>query len=830
MGKIPVRRQTIITSILALPLLFSGCNGFNQAISTVYPASHSSPIVDGPTAADYEAAAQLLEANAQDLVKNITVAPHWLGTSGRFWYQRDGDEGVEFVVVDVNGNKSPAFDHRALAMALNKVLDENVHASNLGLSNITLSVDLASLTGIVKGRQATCDLVVMSCSTADVPIAQKDLLYSPKGKWAVFSRDNNLFLVEVASGDETQLTTDGASFFSYGKMPDSSLINIQIKKNNLKLPPYGAAFSPDGRFLIVPRVDERHLAINPFVEWVPTDGSLRPIVHEVRTEFVGDRNRMQVDQFVFDTETGKKVKVEKLEADGGTAIVGWSLKRKQAFMTVKTRDSKKLLLVRVDLITGKSTVVIEELSKTRAQTNSIEYKRSNIRIVNDGAEVVWFSDRSGWGHLYLYDAQTGKPKNNITDGSWLVQDVHQLDSVKREVYFTAGGREFGRDPYYRHLYKVSLDGGQITLLTETNADHHFSADLQAKIIVLFGNNGAQTTIRPDLGVFIDTYSTVDQPPITVLRSTQDGSIINKLEVADASALYAVGWKAPVRQAVKAADGITDIYTVYYAPLKTLSGGKHPVIDAAYGGPQVAVAPVNFLDAYRDAVLRGKSALTRLGFAVVSTDGRGTPLRSSAFRDAGYTQFTQVGIDDHIAAIKQLAEHFPEIDDTRVGIQGWSWGGTFSAQAILSRPNFYDVATSGAGVYDYGALYTGFNNMIGTPVYGDGTAYRDNFSEKPANWDKLDITKMAGNLKGKLLIIYGDMDENVPQSQAFRLVDALIKANKRYDLLYLPNGTHSVAHDGYVIQRRWDYFVEHLMDSEPPNGVTITNDRPPPYFN
>ena len=274
--------------------------------------------------------------------------------------------------------------------------------------------------------------------------------------------------------------------------------------------------------------------------------------------------------------------------------------------------------------------------------------------------------------------------------------------------------------------------------------------------------------------------------------------------------------------VKAADGETDIATVYYAPMRALPGGRHPVIDSAYGGPQVYVAPRNFMEAHLGRNPVGESALARLGFAVAVTDARGTPARGNAFRDAGYTEFTQVGIDDHIAAIRQLSGHYPEIDLERAGIYGWSWGGTFAAQAILSRPGFYDVSVSGAGVYDYAAIYPGFEAMTGAPVYEDGSPVRTAPDEYPANWGPLDITALAGNLNGHLLLIYGDMDENVPPVQAFRLIDALVAANKPYDLLALPNRTHGAAGEGYVIQRTWDYFVRHLHGMDPPRDVRVTN--------
>jgi len=804
------------------------------------------------SADDYLAAAKLLDASTPALVKNAKISPNWLGHSGKFWYRRDGDSGFEYVLVDSrDGDKTSAFDTAEVSAAVQAALaalalknpqaDQSATANQPDklpdtaqsqqspaaipeLGDVVLSDDLKQLGAVVNGKAISCQLKPVKCVADEPPEAVPGRLNSPSGKLAAFIRDDNLFLLDTASGKERQLTTDGTPFYSYGKLPDGALMTIQVSKLNLKLPPFGAEFSPDERYLLVPRIDERELPNSSFVEWVPTDGSLRPVLHQVRNAYTGDHQKLESDLFVFDTVSGKSVKVEKLQGfeqgamDG--SVLGWSNSRQQAFVLGRSFGSQDLVLARIDLKTGKNSLLMRESAKTRVQTNTVEYNRPNIRVIGDGDEVVWYTDRTGWGHLELYDAQTGALKNSITSGDWLVQDIHHIDTENREIFFTAGGREAGRDPYYRHLYKAPLDGGEITLLTDVNADHMIAPEPVPLMALLFGIKPPPPVIRPDLGVFVDTWSTVEQAPVTELRSTDDGSLIATLETADASALYAAGWKAPSRHAVKAADGVTDIYTVYYAPLKDLPGSRHPVIDSVYGGPQVIVAPRNFTEAHNLRNPGSASALARLGFAVVITDGRGTPLRSNAFRDAGYTEFTQVGIDDHIAAIEQLAVQHPEMDTTEVGIYGWSWGGTFSAQAILSRPDFYDVAVSGAGVYDYAALYPGFESFTGIPVYGDGSNLRGSPQEKPANWEKLDITRLAGNLQGKLMLVYGDMDENVPQHQAFRLIDALIKANKPYDLLYLPNRTHSGGHESYPLQRKMDYFVEHLLHTRPPLDATI----------
>jgi dipeptidyl-peptidase-4 len=726
------------------------------------------------------------------------------------------------VVVTAAGAKSPAFDHAGVARALAKALSEQSSSTALpaSLTHAQLSDDLVHLTGQVEKKSIDCNVKMLQCRAFDTPSPTPELLRSPDGRWAALVRDDNLFVREMATGQDRQLTTDGAPFYSWAGFPDNTLNAVVRQKSELKTPPYETYWSPDGRYLIAPHIDERKVAAYPFVEGVPTDGSQRPIIHDVRLEFNGDRDTVKMDYFLFDLKTGRRSAIELpegyLRGHFNGLVLGWSRARDQALLTAATFGSKSVAIFRLNLTTGGVSKVLEESSNTRVETNTRQYSAPNIRVLGDGAEIIWYSDRSGWGHLYLYDAQTGRLKNAITRGDWLVLDILAVDETRREIYFTAVGREAGRDPYYRHLYRASLDGrAGIELLTEPNADHHFEASPSPTEVQLFGLALPTPLIQPVGKVFVDTWSTVDQPPISVLRSTRDGSVVAELEHADASRLFAAGWIPPLRERVTAADGKTDLYAVYFAPQGRLAGTKNPVIDAAYGGPQVNVTPRNFIEAYRGGE-RGKSSLAHLGFAVVTVDGRGTPMRSRAFRDAGYPEFTQVGIDDHVAAIRDLARKHPQMDLNRVGIYGWSWGGTFSAQAILSRPQFYQVSVSGAGLYDYAATYSGDELQIGPPVYADGTRYRSTPDETPANWDKLDVTRLADRLTGHLLIIYADMDEDALPNQASRMVDALTRANKPYDLIYLPNRTHrGGARDGYTIKRTWDYFVEHLSGATPP---------------
>lgn len=782
-----------------------------------------------PTADDYASAALLIEANLPQLILNPDVAPHWLGDSGHFWYQQQTARGSRFVVVDAkNGNRQPAFDHAAVANALNCALTPEAALTNenLSLQNVRLSADGRTLTASAESRLVTVDLVNHSVKVDPLKTPKEGVLLSPTGTYGAKRDGDNLVLVEIATGREQRLTDDGEPYFSYGKIPDSALQSIQIKKSGAVLPPFGAAFSPDSRFLICPRVDERRVKPEPFIEHVPTDGSMRPVVHEIRRELTGEQERTETDWFIFNVITGSRTRIQLPIGCSpsmmiGNGIVGWSLERKQVFILAMTTASTSGALLRVDLESGIATaLIIETAATSRYEANTLLYNLPNVYVIGDGAEVIWYSDRSGWGHLYRYDALSGALLGQITSGAWMVFDIHLIDEERRTLYFTAGARETGVDPYYRHLYRVGFDGSELTLLTggEMHADHIFAPNAAAMFKALFGVPDAAEKIKPRAGVFIDTCSTVDTVPRTVLRSLVDGSLISELECADVSQLLEAGYRPPSRYLLKADDGDTDIAVVYYPPTNIIGDGCHPIIDACYGGPQIFVAPRSYVGAATASNPANRSALTKLGFGVAVVDARGTPGRSNSFRDKGFPKYIEVGIADHIAAIRQLSALHHELDIRRTGIHGWSWGGTFSAQAILTRGDFYSVCVTGAGVYDYAALYPGCENFNGLAIYADGTNSPAGPTEKPASWDSIDVTRMAPGLTGKMMIVWGDADENVPPAQAYRLIDALIRANKPYDALILPNKTHSTAGQGlnsYTAIRTWDYFIEHLLRVSPP---------------
>jgi dipeptidyl aminopeptidase/acylaminoacyl peptidase len=397
--------------------------------------------------------------------------------------------------------------------------------------------------------------------------------------------------------------------------------------------------------------------------------------------------------------------------------------------------------------------------------------------------VLWFSQRDDWGHLYLYDLETGRLKHRITEGDWNVLQVLRIDKADRTIYFIGSGREEG-DPYFQYFYRVALDGkGEVELLTPERANHRIS-------------------LSPEGKSFVDSYSTPVEPPVAVFRDNSGGKIA-ELEKADISRLIEAGWQPPVPFSVKARDGVTDLYGLMHKPTRFDPARKYPIINYIYPGPQTgSVGSRSFSPSRGD-----QQAMAELGFIVVALDAMGTPMRSKSFHAAYYGNMGDNGLPDQITGMKQLAERFPWIDIDRVGIYGHSGGGFASTDAILRYPDFFKVAVSGAGNHD-------------------NRSYEDDWGEKwqgllktnpdgTTNYDNQANQLLAKNLKGKLLLAHGTMDSNVPYYNTLLVVNELIAANKDFDLILFPNRGHGFGREPYMMRRRWDYFVEHLLGAVPP---------------
>jgi dipeptidyl aminopeptidase/acylaminoacyl peptidase len=757
----------------------------------------------GLTSQDYSRAEKFLRLGPEKLVLNTLIVPRWIANTDRFWYKRETREGHTFVVFSPDDNIiAPAFDHKRLAESL----IDYVRADPLALpiSEICFSDGMNSVRFFVGGSYLICDLLTYRCREDEMAISPHELA-SPDGKAVVYVQNHNIHVRFLESGCDEQLTFDGAPYFDYGTSPESNLTTVTDVITNRKRPPV-ALWSPDSKKILVHKLDQRTVKEFFLIQSASEeDQHSRPILHSYKYPLVGDEDLATASFVVIDLEE-RSAKQLACEPEIVTCITPiemncawWALDSSKVYCLHRERGDRALALYESDLITGKIRLLIEERSKTHVEPNLVVRQRNshkfdnrpNVHVLSSG-EFIWFSERDGWAHLYLYD-NNGSIIRQLTHGEYVVRELLLIDEQERQVYFTAGGREKGRDPYFRHLYRVSLnDENPIPqILTPEDADH----------FVRFSPTGRY---------FVDTFSTVDSPPTTMVRRS-NGEEVTILERADISRLVELGWRPPERFSAKAADGVSDIYGVIYRPMNFISNHSYPVIDDIYPGPGFIRSAKSF-DPDPDARIWfwHPQALAELGFIVVTIDGRGSAFRSKAFHDVGYGKYERYcGLADHISALHQLKERYPYFDLRRVGIYGHSAGGYASARAILEYPEFFKVAVSSSGNHDqrgyvpfYGERYQGLLHECES-----GYAYQANQS-------------LASNLGGKLLLVHGDMDENVHPSMTIRLAFALIKANKDFDFLILPGRNHNLWTDPYFIRRRWDYFVRHLLGAEPPNDYAV----------
>ncbi len=773
----------------------------------------ASPLPDIP--ARYQAAEAVLDTNVASLVLNESIAPTWVGRAA-FWYRRRRRDGVEYVWVE-DGVSRAAFDHAGTAATLSA-------ATGKTLGAFDLMVEALATNGAVTLRCDDRRWQVTGGEAVDLgPIEASPTgrLVSPNGDLALVALEHDLYLRDVGTGADRRLTDDGEEGFAWGQYPDAGLQAVVRRRKGLTFPPYGWSWSPDGAYLIGGRLDERHVAHYPFLESVPQDGGVRPRPYLIRQSLVGEPGPI-FSACAIEVATGRRISFnlpEGLPTElGSIEPLAWSEDRRRAFVATALNGARETRLLEFDVTNGVVRTLITEAPEGFTYLNAELYKQASVRILAGDREAIWYSERSGFGHLYRYDLTTGAMLNPITSGNFLVRDILKIDEARRRIFFTASGRE-GGNPYWRSVYRVDLDGSNLVLLTPEQADHTLDGPPIDVLARLYGVPVPPPAISPDSTLFIDSYSTVSTPSESVLRSTEDGAVILHLESADASALYATGWRAPEPFIAKAADGVTDLYGVIYRP-HPMGERPVPVIDAIYGGPQVTVTPHHFAAARRGLGGYGRAALAALGFAVVVVDGRGTPLRTKAYHNAGYLAFADTCLDDHVAVLRQLCERDPKLDGDRIGIYGHSFGGYTSARAILRHPEVYKVAVSSAGSHNLHGMYGSIVGVTAPPDYGDGSQVKPSHTAIPQNYRPLDNALFASNLRGKLMLAYGDLDENAFPAVTLQLCDALIRANRKFDLLYLPNRTHGFPIEPYFVRRLWDYFVEHLMGEEPPPNYAI----------
>lgn len=751
-------------------------------------AAQTPPVV---TADDYAHAEQFLGTTASRLVSGIPGRATWL-PDGSAWYRVSGTDGNRFVLVDPEQRtRTDAFDHARLARVLRDATGAEIEDGSIPVRTIGVSADGSALTVTVFANRVewVCDVGAYICSEAndsDRHDAPPNSSVSPDGTKAAFIRDHNLWVRDLTTGEDTQLTTDGEEDFGYATnnagwvKRDSPVLTWSPDSRKI------ATFQHDGRgvsrmYLVRTTVGEPELKAWRYP--LPGDSVIFR-VQRVVIEVDGP-NAPRVVRFDMPPDAHRSMVTDHIACGGRICDMLWHPDGSALTFVSSSRDHKDAWVRVADAVTGEVRTLFHERSETQIGDASAN---ENWSLLPETNEFIWWSQRDNWVHLYLYDLETGQLKNRITQGDGNVVDILRVDERARTVYFLGQGQEPDRDPYFRHLYRIGFDGSGLTLLSPENANHTIS-------------------MAPDGQSFIDTYSTPTTPPVSVLRDS-DGRELVELERADISALVATGWRPPTPVTMKGRDGTTDIYGLMYTPTDLDSTATYPIIDYIYPGPQSgSVGSRSFRPARGD-----HQALAELGFIVVAIDGMGTPGRSKAFHDAYYGRMGDNTLPDQVAGIRELAERYPFIDVERVGIWGHSGGGFATAGAMFRYPDFFKVGIAESGNHDnrnyeddWGERYQGL-----LVPNGEGN-----------NYDAEANQTHAANLEGKLMLAHGGMDSNVPPYNTYLVVDALIKANKDFDLVVFPNAGHGYGSDSsYMMRRRWDYFVRYLLGAEPPKEYEI----------
>ncbi len=801
------KRATFIASLVVGGAM-CGCLIFPHAV----PAqTTSAPRI---TNEDFIRSDRFLMGKPETDVLNGDIAFQWIGRGDTFFYRSQGADGSRYLLVEsASGKKAPLFDHEVMAAALSQALKTAVSARALPIDRLT-RVDKDRYEVVSGKKTLECDLTARACSE---PQAKKDPTATPSrdGRYTLLSRDYNLWLRDNGSGEERALTTDGVRGWSYGRPPESSTTEITDRRSGEPLP-VAALWSPDGHRFVSYRLDERHIAEIGLVQSIPEDGSFRPKLHTYHYDLVGEKPA-EAAFFVYDVARNTRTPIDYRALPASTRVpliishLWWSGDGAKLYLLDAPLTQPFLKLMEVDPGTGAARLLMEEHADTTYFPNASRTGPPSIRILRNG-DIVWFSERSGWGHLYRYDGKTGGLKNAITRGDWLVRDIQYVDERAGYIYFAGSGRERGEDIYNRHLYRVKLDGTGLELLTPERGDHDFPsvvdpaiAGMSATGRMFFRN---LSRMAPNGAYLIDHFSTVEAPGHWLLRR-KDGSVVARLEDEDASPLPP--YTAPEPIVVKSADGSYDLYGILSKPANFDPNKRYPVIDHIYPGPQIIKAPKT----WTGAILGEAQALADLGFVVIQVDGRGGTFRSKAFRDLSYRHMEKAGfLEDHVAALRQLARTRPWLDLDRVGIFGSSGGGFATAHALIDYPDFFKVGVSSAGNHEQRSYIRIWGETYHGPL--DSTDY-----------DQVFAGRNAANFKGKLLLAHGEMDDNVHPANTLRLADALIKANKQFDMLIMPNVNHGIASTPYFRRITQNYFLRNLMGAQLPSDSDIVLPKAPP---
>ncbi len=717
------------------------------------------------TLEDYQRS-ETLKIRLKDKVYNAPTMVNWSKSSQWAWYSIQTPRGKEFIAVSPkNKTRQLAFDHEQLAQKLSEVVKKEIKPYSLPFSSFTYGKDDQDIEFSAEGFVWTYGLTSNTLRKKE-PIRPEERRYwgaggneqndkpvfSPDSTWTAYIKNYNLYVRSEKTKKETQLSYDGSEGDYYSGY---------------------VQWSPDSKKVVSVKVrpNQKHLIY--FVRSSPED-QLQPKLESREYLKPGDALPIRRPQ-LFLVEEKKHLPIDDalFNHQYNISRVEWRKDSRAFTFEYNQRGHQVYRILEVNATNGAIRALIDEQSQT-----FIDYSGKRYRFdVADGKEIIWASERDGWNHLYLYDGVTGKVKKQITKGEWVVRNVVNVSEEKRTIIFAASGMNPQQDPYFVQYYRVNFDGTNLTPLTSENANHTAS-------------------FSPDNQYFVDNYSRVDMPPSTVLRSAVDGSILMELEKADISEWQKAGWKAPEVFTAKGRDGKTDIWGIIIRPTNFDPNKKYPVIENIYAGPHSSFTPKSFMTNNRSMF-----ELAELGFIVVQLDGMGTSNRSKAFHDVCWKNLKDAGFPDRILWMQEAAKKYPSLDLSRVGIYGTSAGGQSSTGGLLFYPDFYKVAVSSCGCHDNRMDKIWWNEQwMGYPI-------------SPHYAECSNVTH-ADKLQGKLLLILGEVDDNVDPASTMQLVNALIKSNKDFDFLMVPNMAHSNGGD-YGERKRRDFFVRHLLVVEPP---------------
>lgn len=719
------------------------------------------------TVEDYNRAYALREKYNAKHVLYAGVVPHWVDQTSAFWYVRQTEKGKEYVKVDAASKKRTAlFDQQKMAAALTEKAGRAINAYNLPLQNCRLNISLDTLRFQLDGKFWAYSIKNNRLlDEGAIPPRGKERHWmevddekegrpvtSPDGKWTAFIKNDNVYVREVATGKEKQLSQDGTLSNYY-----SSYIQ----------------WSPDSKSVVSCRIRPAEKRYVYYVESSPADQA-QPKLHKQEYAKPGDELRFKVP-CIFEVESGRRLipSTELFSHQYELSGPMWNADSKAITFEYNERGHKVYRVLEMSAVDGSVRTLIEE-----KEEKYVNYPRIYRNYLSDGKRIIWSSERDNYNHLYLYDRATGKPLNQITKGEWYVRGVQHVDETNEVIYFSANGMKKGEDPYLIHYYKINFDGSNLVELTPEEGMH-------------------QCWYSSDYKYLVDVYSKVDQAPIAVLRDAKNGKIRMQLDKADISALLANGWKAPEVFSAKGRDGKTDMWGVIYRPSNFDPSKKYPVIEYIYSGPGDQYVPKTF-----SSYNWWMTSLAELGFIVVQVDGMTTSFRSKEFEEVCYKNLKDAGLPDHIAWIKAAAQKYPYMDIDRVGIFGCSAGGQESTGAVLFHPEFYKAAYSACGCHDNRMDKIWWNELwMGYPV--------DESYSACSNVDNAHL------LSRPLMLVVGELDDNVDPASTMQVANALIKANKDFELVVIPGAHHTMGED-FGEHKRYDFFVRHLMGITPPS--------------